>query len=236
MGNCCHGDSALSYCANVSHLLPYLVCDMDACKMVRLKALHLSPLPSKLVHLGQSFLAACFPFLPSLRLSGQSLSMERKSCQLRTRRPALCGLNGWPRSSDIWWQLISKAAAQIPGATNPWMGNGARAPSTFLQETKPVYKWRSCSHRPQLHPASITIFMHTDPRCRTLASRLASVSPEHSSSHMQMMGSLALFFSMSLSYPRSALVSPLLFLPNTDSTCIQGLPSNPSSPTKPTNP
>lgn len=36
---------------------------MDACKMVRLKALHLSPLPSKLVHLGQSLLAACFPFV-----------------------------------------------------------------------------------------------------------------------------------------------------------------------------
>lgn len=37
--------------------------------------------------------------------------------------------------------------------------------------------------------------MHTDPRCRILASRLASVSPESSSSHMQMMGSLALFLS-----------------------------------------
>lgn len=79
LGNCCHGDCALSYCANVSHLPPYLVCDMDACKMVRLKTLHLSPLPSKLVHLGQSFLAACFPFLSFLRLPGQSLPMERKS-------------------------------------------------------------------------------------------------------------------------------------------------------------
>lgn len=44
LGNCCHGDSASSYCANVSRL-PHLVCDTDACKMVRLKALHLSALP-----------------------------------------------------------------------------------------------------------------------------------------------------------------------------------------------
>lgn len=102
------------------------------------------------------------------------------------------GSMGWPRSSDIWCQLISKAAAQIPGATSPWMGNGARAPSPFLQETKPIYKLRSRSHRPLLHPASITVTIHTDPQCRTLASCLASISPEHSSSHMQMMGSLVL--------------------------------------------
>lgn len=46
--------------------------------MVRLKALHLSLLSSKLVYLGQSFLVACSPFLSPLRLPGQSLPMERK--------------------------------------------------------------------------------------------------------------------------------------------------------------
>lgn len=45
-------ETILSYCAHASHLSPYLVCDMDACKMVRLKALHPSPLSSKLVYLG----------------------------------------------------------------------------------------------------------------------------------------------------------------------------------------
>lgn len=95
---------------------------------------------------------------------------------------------GGPRSSDIWWQLISKA-------TSPCTGNRATAPSTFLQETKPVYKLRGRSRRPQLHPASVNVTMHTDPRCGTLASHLASVSPERSSSHTQMMGLLALFLS-----------------------------------------
>lgn len=94
LGNCCHGDSALSYCVNVSRLPPYLLCDMEACKTVRLEALHLTSLPCK----GGVWFAwataswLCSPFLFSLRLPGQSLPMESPG-QLRTRS-ALCGLNG----------------------------------------------------------------------------------------------------------------------------------------------
>lgn len=48
-----------------------------------------------------------------------------------------------------------------------------------------------------------------------------------------MTGSLALFLSC-LSPIQNPASSPLLFLPNTDSTCFQGLPSVPSSSNKPT--
>lgn len=57
LGNRCYGDPILNYCANVSHLSPYLVWDMDAWKMWRLKTLHDSPLFSSLLTLGQSLRA-----------------------------------------------------------------------------------------------------------------------------------------------------------------------------------
>lgn len=47
---------------------------------------------------------------------------------------------------------------------------------------------------------------------------------------------ISTIFIMSLSHPRFGLLAPLLFLPNTDSTCIQGLSSIPSSPTNRTSP
>lgn len=78
----------------MSHLFPYLVCDMDAYKMLRSEALYLSPLPCKLVDLGQSFLAACSPFLSSLSPLVSRYQWKESLRQLRTRRPALHGLNG----------------------------------------------------------------------------------------------------------------------------------------------
>lgn len=164
LGNCCHGDSASSYCANVSRL-PHLVCDTDACKMVRLKTLHLSALPCEggVWFAWPKLLRSLLPIsvLPeapwAVTADGKSWTPEDKeTC-------TLWAAWGGPRSSDIWWQPISKA-------TSPCTGNRATAPSTFLQETKPIYKLRGRSRRPQLHPASVNVTMHTDPQCGTLAS------------------------------------------------------------------
>lgn len=110
------------------------------------------------------------------------------------------------------------------------MGHRARAPSTCLQETKPILKLRSCSLRPRspphfrnhhcAHPSllqnpGLTPCLHF-PRVPILPQAEDWI--------------ISTIFITTLCYPRSGLVSPLLFLPNPDSTCFQGLPSVRSSP------
>lgn len=94
---------------------------------------------------------------------------------------------------------------------------------------------RTHSPRPQLQPISIIISRHTNPAAK---SRLSTSPPSPRALSLPHADDwiTRTIFTTSLSYPRSVLISPLLFLPATDSTCIQGLSSIPSSPTKQASP
>ena len=94
---------------------------------------------------------------------------------------------------------------------------------------------RSHSPRPQLQPTSIIITRHTNPAAESRLSTSPPFPRALSLPHADDWITRTIFIT-SLSYPRSGLISPLLFLPDTDSTCIQGLSSIPSSPTKRTSP
>lgn len=79
LGNCCHGDPVLSYWANASHLYPYLVCDRNAGKTVRLKVLHLFSFAMQVGLPGPKLLGSLYPIPAFFKVPGQLLPMESKS-------------------------------------------------------------------------------------------------------------------------------------------------------------
>lgn len=87
---------------NVPHLSPYLVCHVDACNMVNLKALHLSPLQQGGLP-GSKLLGSLLPSPAFSETPWPVTANGKKVLDIWGQGNLIpMGWMEWPRSSDIW--------------------------------------------------------------------------------------------------------------------------------------